>query len=145
MLSRTAQEKLLLNVLNKRRFRDALARFIVRANVSHRVVELDEFEELCRALNPQCAQTLLKSHTSIPRRIHFNYERQRRVVARALQSSASRINICTDSWTSGVNHQGEFQSIFARFVSGDGKLQHALLACLSSTTDTPASWWLLFS
>lgn len=51
-LSRTAQEKLLFNVLDKRRFRDALARFIVRANVSHRVVELDEFGELCRALNP---------------------------------------------------------------------------------------------
>jgi hypothetical protein len=127
-LSRTAQEKLLFNVLDKRRFRDALARFIVRANVSHRVVELDEFGELCRALNPQCAQTLLKSHTSIPRQIHSNYERQRRVVAQALQSSASCINICTDSWTSGINHQGEFQSIYARFVSRDGKLQHALLA-----------------
>jgi hypothetical protein len=127
-LSRTAQEKLLFNVLDKRRFRDALARFIVRANVSHRIVELDEFGELCRALNPQCAQTLLKSHTSIPRQIHSNYERQRRVVAQALQSSASCINICTDSWTSGVNHQGEFQSIYARFVSKDGKLQHALLA-----------------
>jgi len=127
-LSRTAQEKLLFNVLDKRRFRDALARFIVRANVSHRVVELDEFGELCRALNPQCAQTLLKSHTSIPRQIHSNYERQRRVVTQALQSSASCINICTDSWTSGVNHQGEFQSIYARFVSKDGKLQHALLA-----------------
>ena len=127
-LSRTEQEKLLFNVLDKRRFRDALARFIVRANVSYRVVELDEFEELCRALNPQCAQTLLKSHTSIPRQIHSNYERQRRVVALALQSSASCINICTDSWTSGVNHQGEFQSIYARFVSRDGRLQHALLA-----------------
>jgi hypothetical protein len=127
-LSRTAQEKLLFNVLDKRRFRDALARFIVRANVSHRVVELDEFGELCRALNPQYAQILLKSHTSIPRRIHSNYERQRRVVAQALQSSTSCINICTDSWTSGVNHQGEFQSIYARFVSKDGKLQHALLA-----------------
>lgn len=127
-LSRTTQEKLLFNVLDKRRFRDALARFIVRANVSHRVVELDEFGELCRALNPQCAQTLLKSHTSIPRQIHSNYERQRRVVAQTLQSSASCINICTDSWTSGVNHQGEFQSIYARFVSKDGKLQHALLA-----------------
>jgi hypothetical protein len=127
-LSRTEQEKLLFNVLDQRRFRDALARFIVRANVSHRVVELDEFEELCRALNPQCVQTLLKSHTSIPRQIHTNYERQRRVVALALQSSASCINICTDSWTSGVNHQGEFQSIYARFVSRDGRLQHALLA-----------------
>ena len=104
LLSRTAQEKLLFNVLDKRRFRDALARFLVRANISHRVVELDEFADLCRALNPQCAQTLLKSHTSIPRQIHSNYERQRRVVAQALQSSASRINICTDSWTSGVNH-----------------------------------------
>ncbi|KAI6788131.1 hypothetical protein KC361_g9215 [Hortaea werneckii] len=127
-LSRTEQEKLLFNVLDNRRFRDALARFIVRANVSHRVVELNEFEELCRALNPQCAQTLLKSHTSIPRQIHSNYERQRRVVAQALQSSASRINICTDSWTSGINHQGEFQSIYARFVSRDGRLQHTLLA-----------------
>lgn len=87
-------------------FRDALVRFTVRANVSHRVVELDEFAKLCRALNPQCAQLLLKSHTSIPRQIHSNYERQRSVVAQALQSSASRINICTDSWTSGVNHQG---------------------------------------
>lgn len=57
-LSRTEQEKLLFNVLGKRRFRDALARFIVRANVSDRVVELDEFEELCKALDPQCAQTL---------------------------------------------------------------------------------------
>ena len=128
LLSRTAQEKLLFNVLDKRRSRNALARFIVRANISHRVVELDEFADLCRALNPQCAQTLLKSHTSIPRQIHSNYERQRRVVAQALQSSASRINICTDSWTSGVNHQGEFQSIYARFVSTDGRLQHALLA-----------------
>lgn len=127
-LTRTAQEKLLFNVLDKRRFRDALARFVVRANVSHRIVELDEFEELCRALNPQCAQILLKSHTSIPRQIHSNYERQRSVVALALQSSASRINICTDSWTSGINHQGEVQSIYARFVSGDGRLQHALLA-----------------
>ncbi|KAM0724076.1 hypothetical protein Q7P37_000256 [Cladosporium fusiforme] len=127
LLSRTTQEKLLFNILDKRRFRDALARFIVRANVSHRLVELDEFVELCRALNPQCAQTLLKSHTSIPRQIHSNYEGQRRVVAQALQSSASRINICTDSWTSGVNHQGEFQSIYAGFVSRDGRLQHALL------------------
>jgi hypothetical protein len=60
--------------------------------------------------------------------MHSNYERQRLVVARALQSSASRIRICADSWTSGVNHQGEFQSIYARFVSGNGRLQHALLA-----------------
>jgi hypothetical protein len=106
LLSRTAQEKLMFNVLDKRHFRDALARFIVRANVSHRVVELDEFEEFCKALNPQCTQTLLRSHTSIPRQIHSNYERQHHVVARALQSSVSRINICTDSWTSGVNQSG---------------------------------------
>ena len=51
-LSRTEQEKLLFNVVDKRRFRDALARFIMRANVSNRVVELNEFVELCRALNP---------------------------------------------------------------------------------------------
>lgn len=31
MLGRTAQEKLLFNVLDKRSFQDALARFIVRA------------------------------------------------------------------------------------------------------------------
>jgi hypothetical protein len=61
------QEKLLSNILDKRRFRDALARFIVRADVSRRVVELGEFKELCKALNPQYAQTLLRSHTSILR------------------------------------------------------------------------------
>jgi hypothetical protein len=30
--------------------------------------------------------------------------------------------------TSGINHQGEFQSIHASFVSGDGRLQYAFLA-----------------
>lgn len=85
-LSRTAQEKLLFYVLHKCHFRDTLARFIVRANVSHCVVELDEFVELCKALNPQRAQRLSKSDTSVPRQIHSNHERQRRVVAQTLQS-----------------------------------------------------------
>jgi hypothetical protein len=119
---------ILFNVLGKARFRDALARLIIRGNLSHRFVELEEWKAVCLALNPQCEKVLLRSRRSIPRRIGVIFERQRLAVKRSLQNALSRVHLSTDSWTSGVSHQGEFQAINASFVDESGCLQQVLLA-----------------
>lgn len=126
-------------VLDKRRFRDALARFIVRAKVSHRVVELQKFEEPCKALNPQRAHTLLRSHTSIPQRVHSKFERRRLVdgqrCRRLHRVSTSVQTVGRAALTTEPNPSASMLDLSARTAKSS---MHSLL-CRSSVMGMPAN------
>jgi hypothetical protein len=92
----------LKNAVNKASYRVAVARFITACSISHRVVEHKEFKNMCLSLNWMAGHALMKSHSSIPRRIASNFEYQRDLVKSALHNAVSCIQLCTDSWTSSL-------------------------------------------
>jgi hypothetical protein len=92
----------LKNAVNKASYRAAVARFITACSISHRVVEHKEFKNMCLSLNWMAGHALMKSHSSIPRRIASNFEYQRDLVKSALHNAVSCIQLCTDSWTSSL-------------------------------------------
>ena len=83
---------------------------------------------MCLTLNYEAGHALIRSHSSIPRRIASNFEYQRSLVKEALHEAQSAIQLCTDSWTSGLTNQREFQAINAQWVDAKGQIQRALLA-----------------
>ena len=100
--------------MNKVGFRNALARLITRLKLKHTIVEYEEFKALCLSLNWQCEKVLLRSHSSIPRRIAANFEYQRSLVKQAIFEGISCVHLATDTWTSGLQYQKEFQAINAQ-------------------------------
>ena len=68
---------------------------------------------MCLTLNYEADHALIRSHSSIPRRIASNFEYQRSLVIAALHKAQSAIQLCTDSWTSSLTNQREFQAINA--------------------------------
>ncbi|KAM0721329.1 hypothetical protein Q7P37_003033 [Cladosporium fusiforme] len=95
---------------------------------AHNVVESKEFHTMCLTLNYEAGHALVRSHSSIPRRIASNFGYQRSLVKEALHEAQSAIQLCTDSWTSGLSNQREFQAINAQWVVANGQIQRALLA-----------------
>jgi hypothetical protein len=119
---------ILRNACNKTTYRNAVARLITRQSLSHNLVESPEWTAVCLSLNWMAGPCLINSHATIPRRIASNFNYQRGLVKEALSKAISCIQICTDSWTSGLQNQKEFQAINCQFVDRNGKLCRALLA-----------------
>lgn len=119
---------ILRNACNKANFRDAVARLVTSQSLAHNIVESKEFKSMCLTLNSQAAHVLIHSHTTIPRRIASNFQYQRTLVKDTLHRALSVIQLCTDSWTSGLMNQREFQAINAQWVDEQGQIQRALLA-----------------
>jgi hypothetical protein len=65
-------------------------------------------------LNYEAGHALISSHSSIPRRIASNFAYQCSLVKAALHEAQSTIQLCTDSWTSGLTNQRESQAINAQ-------------------------------
>jgi hypothetical protein len=65
-------------------------------------------------LNYEAGHALIRSHSSIPRRIASNFAYQCSLVKAALHEAQSTIQLCTDSWTSGLTNQRESQAINAQ-------------------------------
>lgn len=118
----------LRNACNKGSFRNAVARFVTSQSLAHNVVESREFHAMCLTLNCEAGHALVRSHSSIPRRIASNFKYQRSLVKDALHEAQSAIQLCTDSWTSGLTNQREFQAINAQWGDANGQIQRALLA-----------------
>lgn len=119
---------LLRNACDKNTFRNAVARLVSSQSLAHSIVESKEFKAMCLALNHQAGHALIHSHTTIPRRIASNFEYQRSLVKAALHRASSAIQLCTDSWTSGLSNQREFQAVNAQWVDEKSQVQRALLA-----------------
>ena len=64
----------LRNACNKGSFRNAVARFVTSQSLAHNVVESKEFHAMCLTLNYEAGHALIRSHSSIPRRIASNFE-----------------------------------------------------------------------
>ncbi len=104
----------------------ALVTLITRRNLPYTCVQWPELHALVSLLNPAAGKTIVRSHTTVPRRIASEFERQKQVLKAALQTSRSVVHFNVDTWTSKT--MAEYQAIVAFFITPEGQRKKALLA-----------------
>lgn len=104
----------------------ALVTLITRRNLPYFCVQWPELHALVSLLNPAAGKNIVRSLTTVPRRIASEFERQKQLLKAALQASRSLIHFNVDTWTSKT--MAEYQAIVAFFITPDGQRKKALLA-----------------
>lgn len=104
----------------------ALVTLIVRRNLPYTCVQWPELHALVALLNPAAEGSLVRSHTTVPRRIASEFGRQKELLKSALQASRSLIHFNIDTWTAKT--MIEYQAIVAFFITAKGERKKALLA-----------------
>ena len=112
--------------LNEEAIDLALVTLIVRRNLPYTCVQWPELHAFVSLLNPAAKRTIVRSHTTVPRRIASEFERQKELLKSALRASRSLIHFNIDTWTAKT--MIEYQAIVAFFVTAKGERKKALLA-----------------
>ena len=112
--------------LNEEAIDLALVTLIVRRNLPYTCVQWPKLHAFVSLLNPAAKRTIVRSHTTVPRRIASEFERQKELLKSALRASRSLIHFNIDTWTAKT--MIEYQAIVAFFVTAKGERKKALLA-----------------
>lgn len=120
------QEKVLLEVLNKELFLNALVQLICVRNLPHNCVEWPELRALLLTVNWACEYLFVDSHTTVPKLINNAYLLDKQLLKERLHKAISKIHFSIDCWSSP--NKKNFQAICAHFVDEASILQKALLA-----------------
>jgi hypothetical protein len=93
----------------------ALVTLTTRRNLPYTCVQSPELHALVSLLNPVADKAIVRSHTTVPRRIASEFERQKEILKAALQASKSMIHFNVDTWTAKT--MTEYQAIVAFFIT----------------------------
>lgn len=104
---------------DKKNFRNAVARLIARQSLAHNVVESKKFRAMCLTLNYEAEHALIYSPFVYTSAHCLQFRISTPALMEALHQGQSVIQLCTDSWTSGLDKQREFQAIMGGFLCLD--------------------------
>lgn len=102
-------------------------------------METPEFHTLCQALNPESANYITTSHSTVSSLIQNSFQTQKDVVRKKLQSALTDIHLSVDVWTSPNNYL--FLATCAHFVNAQDQRIKALLALRTIANHSGEEQW----